>query len=268
MIERRPTKAGSRYEVRLRGPDGKERSRSFRTRKDAERYEREQRAALDKGSWIDPRHASLTMGAYADRWIAERHDLRPRTVELYRSLLRVHILPSFGELPLGKIAPSAIRAWNAALASAHPVTAAKAYRLLREILSTAVADELIARNPCVVKRAGMERSPERPMASIAEVDALAAAMPDDLRIAVLLAAWCQLRRAELLGLERRDVDLLHGTVRVERTANHVPGGIELGPPKSAAGLRTVSVPPHVRPELERILEACVAPSPDAPLLSG
>ncbi|MGH9086953.1 MAG: tyrosine-type recombinase/integrase [Acidimicrobiales bacterium] len=268
MIERRQSKSGVRYEVRLRGPDGKERSRTFRARKDAERYEREQRAALDKGAWIDPRHASLTTEDYANRWIAERHDLRPRTVELYRSLLRVHILPSFGKLPLGKVAPTAIRAWNATLAAAHPVTAAKAYRLLREVLSTAVADELIARNPCVVKNAGQERSPERPMASVAEVEALATAMPDELRPVVLLAAWCHLRRAELLGLERRDVDLLHGTIRIERTANHVPGGIEIGPPKSAAGARTVAVPPHVLPALERHLTACVAPDGTAPLFTG
>lgn len=101
---------------------------------------------------------------------------------------------------------------------ALPVTAAKAYRLLRGILGTAIVDELITRNPCVVKVASQERSPERPMLSIAEVDALAAAMPDPWRIAVELAAWCHLRLGEVLGLERRDVDLLHRRIHVERMA--------------------------------------------------
>jgi integrase len=54
------------------------------------------------------------------------------------------------------------------------------------------------------------------MLSVAEVDALAAAMPEPWRIAVELATWC--RVGEALGLERRDVDLLQGTFRVERTA--------------------------------------------------
>jgi hypothetical protein len=60
VIERRKTRSGPRYEVRLRAPDGKERSQSFRTFKDAERYQREQRAMFDRGNWIDPRRASLS----------------------------------------------------------------------------------------------------------------------------------------------------------------------------------------------------------------
>lgn len=157
MIERRSMESGLRYEVRLRGTDGKGRSRSFRTRKEAERYEREQRAATDKGSWIDPRRASLTVNSYAERWMNERHDLGPRTVELYGSLLRLHILPAFGKLALGKVSPGAVGTWNAMLAQEYPVTAVKAQRLLRGILVTAVVDELIVRNPCVVKNAGQER---------------------------------------------------------------------------------------------------------------
>jgi integrase len=271
VIERRTTKSGYRYDVRLRGPDGVEQSHTCRTLKDAQRYEREQRSSLDKGSWIDPRLASLTFGDYSKRWMKERHDLRPRTVELYESLLKIHIRPTFTALPLGKITPGAVRSWNSALAQRHPVTAAKAYRLLRQILSTAVADEQIARNPCVVKGAGQESSPERPSISIPEVDALTEAMPVKLRVAVMLAAWCQLRAAEIRGLERRDIDLLHGTVRIERTVNHVAndgGRVEIGPPKTEAGIRTLAVPPHLLPSLKHHLEAHVRADPSAPLLAG
>ena len=148
------------------------------------------------------------------------------------------------------------------------MTGPKAYRLLRGILGTAVTDELIGRNPCTVKGAGQERSPERPMVSIAEVEALASAMPEPWRIAVELAAWCHLRLGEVLGLERRDIDLLHATVRVERTAHEVGGRLELGPPKTAAGLRIVSIPPHVLPAMERHLRAFVGPEPSSPLLAG
>src|ERR1700728_5222600 len=91
------------------------------------------------------------------------------------------------------------------------------------------------------------------MVSIAEVEALAAATPEPWRIAVELAAWCHLRLGEVLGLERRDGDLLHATVKVERTAHEVGGRLELGPPKTAAGLRIVSIPPHVIPAMERHL---------------
>ncbi len=268
MIERRDTKKGPRYEVRWRGPDGVERSRTFRTRRDAERYERDQRSALDRGDWIDPRGATIGFGDYASRWLQQRSDLRPRTVEIYHSMLQNHLLPTFESTPLKRISPGAVRSWNAQLARIHPVTAAKAYRLLKGILATAVTDELIVRNPCLVRGAAQERSPERPMVSIAEVEALVGAMPAQWCIAVELAAWCHLRVGEVLGLERRDIDLLHGAVRVERTANDVNGRLYLGPPKTAAGKRIVTVPPHILSALERHLETHVSAEPNAPLLTG
>jgi integrase len=268
MIDRRATRGGVRWEVRFRAPDGKERSRTFRARKDAERFEREQRAAVDRGSWIDPRHASTTFESYAASWLSSRHDLQPRTVELYESLLRRHLIPAFGMLPLAKVTPSEVRSWNATLAGRHRVAAAKAYRLLREVMNAAVGDELLIRNPCVLKGAGQERSPERPTASIAEVEALTQEMPDHLRLAVLLAAWCQLRRGELIGLERRDFDMLHRTVRVERTVNRVRGGLVVGPPKTEAGRRIVTLPPHILPDVVGHLDTFVGPMPTDPVLVG
>ena len=142
MIKTRQTKSGVRYEVRYRDPIGLERSRTFTTKKLAEKYEREQRTEVGKGSWLDPRHGSQTFAEFMDKWLAERHDLRPRTLELYRSLLKRHLKPTFGALTMAKLSASstAVRSWNAELAREHPATAAKAYRLLHQLCSTAVAD--------------------------------------------------------------------------------------------------------------------------------
>ncbi|MGH9063370.1 MAG: hypothetical protein ACRDZQ_14170 [Acidimicrobiales bacterium] len=119
---------------------------------------------------------------------------------------------------------SAIRPWYLELRGRHPSTAEKAYRLLRAILATAVADEVIVKNPCTIKGASVEHAPERPVASVAEVQALAAAMPERLALLVLLAAWCGLRYAELRALRRADIDLLHGTIRVARSLQDARGG--------------------------------------------
>ena len=262
------TKKGRVYDVRLRGADGRERCKTYKTRKEAERYERTQKTALDQGSWIDPLFARVKVREFGEAWLAERHGLSPTTVALYDGLLRLHIYPAFGDLSLSKITPGAVRTWNAHLSSEKRVTAAKAYRLFRTILGTAVDDGFIAKNPCAIKGAGKEDSPERPTATVAEVTALADAMPDRLRIAVMLAAWCHLRRGELLGLERRDVDLLHGTIRVARSVKRVKGKSVLGDPKSEAGFRTMSVPPHVLPELIRHLDNYVCADPKSPLLTG
>ena len=106
MIKTRQTKSGVRYEVRYRDPIGRERSRTFTTKKLAEKYEREQRTEVGKGSWLDPRHGSQTFAEFMDKWLAERHDLRPRTLELYRSLLRRHLKPTFGALTMSKLSAS------------------------------------------------------------------------------------------------------------------------------------------------------------------
>jgi integrase len=75
--------------------------------------------------------------------------------------------------------------------------------------------------------------------------ALAAAMPERWRALVLLAATTSLRWGELMALTRSDVDLDHGTVRVVSAVSEVNGKIVIGPPKSAAGRRTVAVPASV-----------------------
>lgn len=114
-----------------------------------------------------------------------------------------------------------------------------------------------------------EHADERPVASVAEVDALAAAMPARWSLLVQLAAWTGLRRGELLGLQRRDLDLLHGTLRVEGNMVHLNDGrLVPGPPKTEAGRRKVAIPPHVLPPVTAHLERYVGPEPDALVFTG
>jgi integrase len=163
-----------------------------------------------------------------------------------------------------------VRDWHAAIAADHPTTAAKSYRLLSSIMRTAVADDLITRSPCAVKGAAVERPAERPVASVAEVEALAAAMPAHLRVAVLLAAWCQLRRGEVLGLRRRDVNVLKGTISIEVTRTITMAGNQVvKDPKTEAGRRTVAVPPNVLPALsDHLSSRYVGADPDALVVVG
>ena len=91
---------------------------------------------------------------------SRRPQLRPRTRDLYRSLLRLHVLPTLGTSEMAAITPATVRSWRAGLISAgHPgaSTIAKAYRMLHAVCGTAVEDGLIARNPCVIKGASVER---------------------------------------------------------------------------------------------------------------
>lgn len=266
QVSRRVTNRGAvRYDVRTR-VGGRVVTKTFTRKRDADAFAASIETAKLRGSAIDPRATRITFGDYATRWLGLRHDLRPRTREDYATLLRVHLLPAFGRTFLGAIEPSQVRSWHASLAEEHPPRAAKAYRLLRTILNAAITDRHLVVNPCQLKTAGVEHSAEREIPTVAEVEALAGAMPPRLSLLVLLAAWCGLRRGEVLGLTRGDVDLLHGTVRVQRAVSGLADGtLYVGEPKTAAGRRTVTVPPHLLPNLEAHLEAHVGPEGDAPL---
>ena len=114
-IEMYTTKEGERrYLVRLRAATGKVYNRSFRTKREAETFAAREKADRSRGAWVDPRQTTISVKQYADRWMC-RPDLRPRTRELYEGLLRLHIYPMLGRVELGKLSPSAVRQWRAAL---------------------------------------------------------------------------------------------------------------------------------------------------------
>jgi integrase len=282
-IEKRTTSDGqARYDVRYRDPTGRTRTKTFRRRKDADAYASTVEVNLHRGEWVDPNAGRLLFADYAASWVetrtTHRGKLAPRTVELYRQQLAAHILPTFGAVELKRITVPMVREWYSRLVGGgRPSVAAKCYRLLRAILATAAADDLIVKNPCAIKGAGLERSAERPVATAAQVWDLADAMPAHLRVVVLTAAFVGLRFSELAGLTRRDVDILHRTITVERqleriskaTADHLGVDVQrFGPPKSDAGYRTLSIPTPLVAELEDHLARFAEPGTDGLVFVG
>jgi integrase len=136
-------------------------------------------------------------------------------------------------------------------------------------MRTAVADGLISISPCKVEGAGTEHAAERPIATVDEVGLLSKAMPEHLRIVVQLATWCQLRRGEILGLRRMDVDLKNGVIHIVQSRTFGMDGKQIVKlPKSNSGRRTISVPRPAMNELMRHLETFTAPDPEALVIIG
>ena len=180
-----------------------------------------------RGRWTDPTAGRLTLGEYAGEWLQHRSTIAARTAELYDSLLRNHILPTFADLALADISTRLVRQWHSRMLSAGQpgtVTVAKSYRLLRSLLATAVEDGLIATNPCVIKGAGVERSPERPVATIAQVFALAEAVEPRYRMLILLATFASMRFGELGALTRSSIDLETGLIEITEAASELADG--------------------------------------------
>ncbi|MGH3611257.1 MAG: tyrosine-type recombinase/integrase [Pseudonocardia sp.] len=246
---------------------------TFATKRDAEQWLTLAESRMIRGDWIDPERGSVPLSAYAEKWIRERPSLRPRTVELYLWLLHKHVAPRLGPVKLADITTALVREWRSDLliAGVSQSVAAKAYRLLRAILNTAVQEDgLISRNPCRVRGADREDPAQRPVLTVRQVFQLADAMryPQH-RAMILVTVFATLRWGEATALRRCDVAPDGSWVRVSFAHTEVVGrGIVVGPPKSRAGVRTVAIPTAIQGEIVKHLMAYVDARPDALVFTG
>ncbi len=253
-----------RFQASYLGPDGLRHfaSETFVTKLDAEGWLAAESRLIASGNWRSPAArrtiqaaARVTLAEYADTWLRQR-PLKPRTVALYRDLLKRRILPPLGQHQVDQLTPAVVRDWYSKLDDNKPRQRAHAYALLRTICTTAVDDELLSANPCRIRGASQaKRASETEPATLDELAVIVAEMPTRLRVMVLLAAWCAMRYGELAELRRGDLDVGRGVVRIRRAVVFVDGAAVVGDPKSEAGKRDVTVPPHVIPALTEHLAA-------------
>jgi integrase len=248
----------ARYQARVRGPDGKLATRTFTTMKAAQGWERDKFNEKDHGAWVALAGGRIRLRDFATEWIDGAVDLAPSTRRIYRSNLRLHILPVLGELPLGALTPELCDRWLAGLRRKQsrrgplaPASAHQAYRTLNRVLVVATKARRIARNPLNAVDPPKVTEKEMRFLDHEEVACLAAAVGDRHRAFVLVAAYCGPRAGELRGLRRRDIDLLHRTITVTQQLVDVQGGgFEFRPLKTRRSRRSIAVPPHVAEALD------------------
>jgi integrase len=219
---------------------------------------------------MDPDRGRELFGNYAARWIDEQK-LGPRTREEYQRVYRLHVEPFLGHRELGRIKPDTVRTWRSNLLASgrsEDVTA-KAYRLVRAVMYTAVDDDLIRRNPCRIKGADKARRAERAVATVPQVYALSVLLGKRWRAFTLTAAFAGIRWGELIALRRTDVDLEARTIQVTRAFAELSGGrLVLVPPKSEASERVVTIPGVLVGELRAHLDDFVGADDDALVFTG
>ena len=272
-----------RVQASYTGPDGVRHlaPHTFDGLTDARAWLATQRARIIEGKWQSADAARTvagkrtgTLGEYARTWLDTRTNrrgepLKPRTRSEYDRLLATCLEP-LAELRLNAITPALVRDWYTGLQSSGTVTqAARAYGLLRAIMATAVDDGRLAVNPCRIRGAhtastGKRVEPPTPEQLATIVDKIG----EKYRAAVLLAAWAGVRFGELTELRRKDLAVVRDdegiVVNVSRGVTYVVGqGFIVGGTKSAAGVRSINLPPHVVPAVLEHLERFVDDSPDA-----
>jgi integrase len=244
MISTRTTKSGSRrYDVRLRDPQGKTYTRTFGTKKEAVAFEARERADRSRGAWIDPRRSSVTVADVATAWLASNPGKRSSARARDESVIRLRVLPTFGDRHVGAVTPadvqSAVNAWAAVRA---PRTVEREYGVVRAIFAYALAAEYIGRTPCRGIRLPEAEARRRHVVTPDELALIAEAMGRNGAMAYV-GAILGLRWGECAGLRVGRLDFFAGTLAVAEQVTRGEGGKHYaGPPKSAAGRRTLAMP--------------------------
>jgi integrase len=239
-----PTPAGN-YRANWRDATGKQRAKTFSTRKQAKSFLAETETTLAHGTYVDPHAGKARFAVYAEKWAAGRND-ELMTVARDSSVMRHRVLPTWADVPIGRIDHSAVQQWARELgATLAPATVRECCRLLRAVLALAVRDRIIAKNPGDGVRLPKRRrvDADEQVITRAEFGALLPEIPERYRALVAVAGGTGLRWGECIGLTWDAIDLEKATVKVGRVGIEVAGTVSFKPyPKSRAGRRTVPLP--------------------------
>lgn len=243
------------WRARYWGPDGRQHSKSFTRKVDAERWLKVSEAESLTGQWVDPAAGSTSFGSYAKDWMAFKRSTVGETTSVNaESLLRARVLPEFQGKRLKQISALDIRNWIAAMTEEGlaPSTVHTYRRVLAQILEQAVDDGLIVTNPTKKVKAPAAR-PRRQLFLTAQqlrrlADECGAFTP-----LVWFLGWSGLRFGEAVALRGERVDPSRRRIRVEEAATEVAGRLIFGRPKTHEA-RTVIVPRFVVDEIQPLLE--------------
>ncbi|WP_228266486.1 tyrosine-type recombinase/integrase [Ornithinimicrobium ciconiae] len=265
-------RSNGRYQAYYAGPDQSfhRAPSTFQTKGDAEAWLVGERRLIQEDDWSPTksrrakvRRTAEAFGPYARAWL-EHRDIKPRTRALYARQLDRFLLPAFADMSLRDFTPAVVRVWYSELDPTRPTQRAHAYGLLRSILATAVADEVLAANPCRIRGGSVTTRARRvEPATLDQLETLVRRMPARYQALVIIGAWCGLRFGEMAELRRADINLTARVLHVRRGVVRIDGQVTVGTPKSAAGIRDVAIPPHLIPVLQSHLDVHVAPGRDA-----
>lgn len=257
-IDRRELSDGSAsWRVRIFQRGAVIATKTFPTRGDAVLWEREQQRSVSLGMNLSG--ASLPFSSWVETWKAGRPQRAPGTVRRQESLLRLHILPVWGPVPVEQIRRSDLRSWARGLSeSASPSTARLAVGVVAQVLQCAVDDRALVGNPAralgfstVARNAPVALSHD-------QLWRLADWMSSEAyRMATLVMGYCGLRLGEAAALNVSDVDFESATLTVYRSFSLVgTTGYrrQLRPTKTHA-TRTVVIPATVAGQLLHSVQA-------------
>ena len=224
-------------------------------KKDAERELRRLIAEIESGRLASS--GRQTVGEYLQRWLRDYAvpNVAAKTYVRYEGIVRVHLIPALGEIPLESLKPTDIQSYYTSTTERNTIsnqTIVHHHRVLKQALKHAVAWELIVRNP-----ADGAIPPRRTRPAVQTLDVEQAfrltkgAAAYEYEGPVVLALHTGMRQAEILGLKWADIDLIKRRVHVMQTLQRVTGSIIVKEPKSPNGRRVIPSDDRTQKMLKR-----------------
>lgn len=246
-------RSDGRWRARYRDKAGKERSRHFKRKVDAQRWLDEVTTAVTTGMYVDPGRSRITVSDWSRRWLETKVDLKPSTKARYAGLLRVNVLPHWRDVRLADVTHEGVAAWVAELSASGlaAATVRQAHRVLSLTFSLAVRDGRLARNPADHVPLPRAVKNEKVFLTIDQVEELADAA-GEYRVVILFLAYTGVRFGELAALRARRLDLIRRRAEIVEAVAEVGGHAVFSTPKSHQ-VRSVPIPRFLIDELARYI---------------
>lgn len=195
-------------------------------------------------------------GAFLEGWLRDSAGprVRPKTLVRYEEIVRLHIAPEIGRIPLARLSPQHVEKMLSGVVAkgASPRTVEHCRAVLRNSLHHAMRRSLIGRNVAALADAPAVPAREvTPLTPDAARRVLQAVRGDRLEAVFTVALACGLRRSETLGLRWSDVNVEAGTLSIQRTLQRVNGAFTFFPPKTARSRRAIAMPTPVAAALRQ-----------------
>ena len=272
-------KRGNSYQITVsngRDMNGKQLIETATFTPDPQRTDKQNQKALEKfifefeekvksGKFLDGE--KLTFSSFTEKWLIEYAavQLEATTVDIYKVLLKMHILPVIGHLKLAKIQPVHLNSLYSTMLTNRldgkdggysPTTIKRVHALISSILSTAVHWNILLENPCerVQPPKQTRNTDDIKYFTLEQSAAFLGALEHDYKAGSIrlqhvlffqMALLCGLRRGELIALTWADLDMEKGTVSITKSTGLVGGKPYTKAPKNKSSNRSISLPASV-----------------------
>lgn len=283
MASVRETRYGT-FEVLYRDPANRQRSRSFKRKRDAQRFAKAVDTDKARGEFVDLRLAKATVGQYADQWW-DLIDVRPKTKQVYEGHLRNWILPYFANIPVSRVDAAMVRAFAKSITDAGLSTATRdaCVKVLRLVLGYAAETGGIRSNPASRLKLSRGARAEMRFLTPEQVTDLPTAIQEplgrtrfsryetvpDFGLLIYFAAYTGLRAGEIQALRGKHVDLRSGRVAVADSLVELSNGsLHFSGSTKTGKVRAVSMPDFLTERMALHLDGRVADALVFPAAEG